>query len=87
MFFTAITTVAITLFIVGFFLIIIYDVQGVLSSVKSQVEVAVYLKDNITGELKTYLENEIKSWDEVSEVVYVSKDAALEKFKTGKCRK
>ena len=56
MFFTAITTVAITLFIVGFFLIIIYDVQGVLASVKSQVEVAVYLKDNITGELKTYLE-------------------------------
>lgn len=42
MFFTAITTVAITLFIVGFFLIIIYDVQGVLASVKSQVEVAVY---------------------------------------------
>jgi cell division transport system permease protein len=82
MFFTAITTVAITLFIVGFFLIIIYDVQGVLSSVKSQVEVAVYLKDNITGELKTYLENEIKGWNEVSEVVYVSKDAALEKFKT-----
>jgi len=82
MFFTAITTVAITLFIVGFFLIIIYDVQGVLASVKSQVEVAVYLKDNITVELKTYLEGEIKSWEEVSEVVYVSKDAALEKFKT-----
>ena len=82
MFFTAITTVAITLFIVGFFLIIIYDVQGVLSSVKSQVEVAVYLKDNITGELKTYLEDQIKGWEEVSEVVYVSKDAALEKFKT-----
>ena len=81
MFFTAITTVAITLFIVGFFLIIIYDVQGVLASVKSQVEVAVYLKDNITGELKTYLEDEIKGWEEVSEVVYVSKDAALEKFK------
>jgi cell division transport system permease protein len=81
MFFTAITTVAITLFIVGFFLIIIYDVQGVLASVKSQVEVAVYLKDNITGELKTYLEDEIKGWEEVSEVVYVSKEAALEKFK------
>ena len=81
MFFTAITTVAITLFIVGFFLIIIYDVQEVLTSVKSQVEVAVYLKDNITDELKTYLENEISGWDEISEVVYVSKEAALEKFK------
>jgi len=82
MFFTAITTVAITLFIVGFFLIIIYDVQGVLASVKSQVEVAVYLKDNITGDLKNYLENEIKGWEEVSEVVYISKEGALEKFKT-----
>jgi len=81
MFFTAITTVAITLFIVGFFLIIIYDVQGVLASVKSQVEVAVYLKDNITVELKTYLENEIRSWDEIAEVTYISKEQALEKFK------
>jgi cell division transport system permease protein len=81
MFFTAISTVAITLFIVGFFLIIVYDVQGVLTSIKSQVEVAVYLKDNITDELKGYLENEIKGWDEVAEVTYVSKDQALEKFK------
>ena len=81
MFFTAISTVAITLFIVGFFLIIVYDVQGVLTSIKSQVEVAVYLKDNITDELKVYLENEIKNWGEVDEVTFVSKDQALEKFK------
>ena len=81
MFFTAITTVAITLFIVGLFLILVYDVQGILTSIKGQVEVAVYLKDNITDELKSYLENEIKGWDEVSEVKYVSKDQALEKFK------
>jgi cell division transport system permease protein len=81
MFFTAITTVAITLFIVGFFLIVIYDVQGVLTSIKSQVEVAVYLKDNITDELKTYLENEIKGWDEVAEITYASKEQALGNFK------
>jgi cell division transport system permease protein len=81
MFFTAITTVAITLFIVGLFLILIFDVQGILTSIKSQVEVAVYLKENVTDELKSYLENEIKSWDEISEVKYVSKDQALEKFK------
>ena len=81
MFFTAITTVAITLFIVGFFLIVVYDVQGILASIKSQVEVAVYLKENITDELKTYLENEIKGWDEVAEVTYVSKEQAFEKFR------
>ncbi len=81
MFFTAITTVAITLFIVGFFIIIVFDIQGVLSSIKNQVEIAVYLKDNVTDELKTYLENEIKGWDEISQVNFVSKDQALEKFK------
>ncbi|MBE3093663.1 MAG: ABC transporter permease [Actinobacteria bacterium] len=81
MFFTAITTVAITLFIVGFFIIIVFDIQGILSSIKNQVEIAVYLKDNVTDELKTYLENEIKGWDEISQVNFVSKDQALEKFK------
>ena len=81
MFFTAITTVAITLFIVGFFIIIVFDIQGVLSSIKNQVEIAVYLKDNVTDELKTYLENEIKGWDEISQVNFISKDQALEKFK------
>jgi cell division transport system permease protein len=80
-FFTAITTVAITLFIVGFFVVIVFDVQGILSSIKNQVEIAVYLKDNISDELKTYVENEIKSWNEISQVNYISKDQALEKFK------
>lgn len=81
MFFSAITTVAITLFIVGFFIIIVFDIQGILSSIKNQVEIAVYLKDNVTDELKTYLENEIKGWDEISQVNFISKDQALEKFK------
>ncbi len=81
MFFTAVTTVAITLFIVGFFFILVYDIQGILTSVKSQVELAVYLKDNVTEEFKNYLEDQIKKWDEVKEVTYVSKEQALEKFK------
>jgi cell division transport system permease protein len=81
MFFTAITTVAITLFIVGFFLIVVYDIQGILNSVKSQVEVAVYLKDSANEELKEYLEGEISSWEEVAEVQYISKEQALEIFK------
>lgn len=79
--FTAITTVAITLFIVGFFAIIVYDIQGIMSSIKSQVELRVYLKDNISEELKEYIEHEIISWEETESVEYVSKDIALERFK------
>ena len=80
--FTAITTVAITLFIVGFFAIIVYDIQGIMSSIKSQVELRVYLKDEISEELKEYIEQEIISWEETKSVEYVSKDLALERFKT-----
>jgi cell division transport system permease protein len=79
--FTAITTVAITLFIVGLFSIVVYDIQAVLNSIRSQVEVAVYLKDNTTNQLKEYLENQIRQWPEIAEVKYISKDQALERFR------
>ncbi len=79
--FTAITTVAITLFIVGLFTIVVYDIQAVLNSIRSQVEVAVYLKDNTTNQLKEYLENQIRQWPEIAEVKYISKDQALERFR------
>jgi len=79
--FTAITTVAITLFIVGFFAIIVYDIQGIISSIKSDVELAVYLEDNISEELKEYIERYIISWEETDAVRYISKEQALERFK------
>lgn len=79
--FTAITTVTITLFIVGFFAIIVYDVQGIIGSIRSDVELAVYLEDNISEELKKYIEQEVISWKETDAVRYISKEQALERFK------
>jgi len=66
---------------VGFFAIIIYDIQGIIRSIESQVEVAVYLEDNISVELKDYIEQEVMSWEETERVTYVSKEQALERFK------
>ncbi len=79
--FTAITTVAITLFIVGFFSLIVYDIQGVINSVKSEVELEVYLEDDISEELREFIEREILSWKEVDSINFVSKEQALEEFK------
>lgn len=79
--FTAITTVAITLFIVGLFALIVYDIQGIIKSVKSEVELAVYLEDDISEELKNYIQQEVLSWEEIGSVNYVSKEQALERFK------
>ena len=79
--FTAITTVAITLFIVGFFAILVFDIQGIINSIKGQVELAIYLQDNISPQLEDYIETEINSWEETSEVKYISKEQALERFR------
>ena len=79
--FTAITTVAITLFIVGFFTVLVFDIQSILSSVKGQVELTVYMLDDISPELKDYIETEVNSWEETGEVKYISKEQALERFK------
>lgn len=79
--FTAITTVAITLFIVGFFTLIVYDIQGIINSVKGQVELAVYLEDGVSAELRDYIEERILSWEETGSVKYVSKEQALERFR------
>jgi len=79
--FTAITTVAITLFIAGFFTILVFDIQSIINSIRGQVELAVYLQDNVTPELKDYIEEEILSWEETENIVSVSKEQALERFK------
>ena len=79
--FTAITTVAITLFIVGFFTVLVFDIQSIINSIKGQVELAVYLQDNISPQLNDYIETEVKSWEETAEVKYISKEQALERFK------
>ncbi len=79
--FTAITTVAITLFMVGLFSVLVYDVMQILNSVKSQVEIAVYLEDNISDDLRDYLKEEITGWEETREIRYISKEMAMDQFK------
>lgn len=79
--FTAITTVAITLFIVGFFAVLVFDIQSIMNSIRGQVELAVYLQDNISPELNEYIEDEISSWEETENIIYISKEQALERFK------
>ena len=49
--------------------------------VKGEATIVVYLKDDISEELKENIEKEIKSWEEVKEVKYISKEQELERFK------
>lgn len=76
----AISTVAISLFMVGFFIFIAYDIRAGVTAVERQVEISVYLKDTVTPDAKDEMQKEIESWDDVRSVNYISKDEALQKF-------
>ncbi|OFI07503.1 cell division protein FtsX [Clostridium acetireducens DSM 10703] len=77
----SIATVAATLFILGVFMLTVLNVKQGITEVESKVEVKVFLKDDITINEKKQLENKIKDTDGVVEVIYESKEKALEKFK------
>jgi len=49
--------------------------------IKKEATIVVYLEDNISDELKESIEKEIKSWEEIKEVKYISKEEAFERFK------
>jgi len=49
--------------------------------IKREATIVVYLNDNISDDLKENIEKEIKSWEEVKEVKYISKEEAFERFK------
>ncbi len=76
----AISTVAISLFIVGLFSFLIYNARAVIDAIERQVEISVYLKDDTSPQARDTLEEEIRSWEEVRSVKYISKEQALERF-------
>lgn len=79
----AVTTVAICLFISGFFVILYNVVANSIESVESKVEVEIFLKDTAPPEKIQKLQTEILSWDEIADngVTYVSKDEAMERLR------
>jgi cell division transport system permease protein len=56
-------------------------VRNVFTGMSGQLEIVIYLKDNLRPEDKELLKNKIKEMEGVKEVVYVSKDEAWKRFK------
>lgn len=76
----AIIQVAISLLMVGTLAIVIYDSRQVIKAIERQVEISVYLEDDISEEFLHKYENEIRSWNEIENVEYRSKEKAMEKL-------
>jgi cell division transport system permease protein len=77
----AVSTVAISLLLLGGVQILGMVVGNMTRSWEAKVEVSVFLLDNITDGERQALVNQLSNMDEVEDVTYVSKEQAYEDFK------
>jgi cell division transport system permease protein len=79
----AIMVTSISLILLGFVGMIVHSGNGLSASLNRRVdEIRVFLKDDVTTEERASLERFIRKMTEVKSVRYISKEQALEDFKT-----
>ncbi len=77
----SIGTVAVSLFIFGMFLMLVMNMNKMVDTMESQVQIKVYLEDDFSREDAKDLEKELKQMQGVEKVTFVTKEEAMEKFK------
>ncbi len=77
--FASIGTVAVSLFILGVFFILVMNMTKMAAALESQVQISVYLQENLQD--KTEIENKIKKINSVAKVEFFTKAQALEILK------
>ncbi len=73
----SITSVIAALLVIAIFFIIVLNVDYAASKLESQIEMMVYLQDNLSETIVSSMASEIKTIDGVKEVQFISKDQAL----------
>ncbi len=75
--FASISTVAVSLFVLGMFLIIVLNMNRMASMLESQVQINVYLDDKLKGAEIDNLEDDLKKMQGIESVQYVSREDAI----------
>ncbi|NLO82646.1 MAG: ABC transporter permease [Clostridiales bacterium] len=78
----SITAIMVALFVLGLILVIAFNLDVMVENMESKMEITIYLKDETTEEQRLTIENNIRSWEGVYEIVFVSKQEALDKWRT-----
>jgi cell division transport system permease protein len=80
--FVSIITIGASLFFMTLIGLGIYNINGLLKQTEKQSDIAVYLKDDFSGDKKKVasLTSQISSYPQVKKIEFVSKDSALSKF-------
>lgn len=75
--FASIGTVAVSLFILGMFLIIVMNMNRMASMLESQVQINVYLSDELKGSDIDDIEEDLNKMQGIESVKYVSREEAI----------
>ncbi len=77
----AVGTISMAMLIVGFFLIVFFNVQSAVNAMGDRLEISVYLKDGLTQHEQDFLLHRLTEEPGVKKVAYLSKAEALAQFK------
>ena len=78
----SVTTVALSLLILGMFLVLALNLNNMAAALESQVQITVYLQDNLTEKQVRDLGSQITKLSGVTHVSFINKNEAMERFKT-----
>jgi cell division transport system permease protein len=70
-------TITVSFLVLGLFLVIFLNVQGLMAEWGRRIQVTAYLTDSVSGERVSRLTERVRGFEEVQEVQYRSKDEAL----------
>ena len=77
----AISTVAISLLVLGLFLVLVFNINNMASMLESQVQITVYVKDEVSADKLTELKGQLTKTTGVTKVGFTSKEQAMKDFR------
>ena len=75
-------TIALSLFILGLFLLVTFNLYGAIEHLRTRVEVEIYLKDGAPARQIAALKETVGAMPEVQDVRYVDKEMAASEFRS-----
>ena len=74
--FASIGTVAVSLFVLGVFLLLVLNMNRMASALESQVQISVYLEDELSADDRRDIASDIEALQGIESIHYISKDEA-----------
>ena len=78
--FASIGTIAVSLFVLGVFLILVMNMNKMAASLESQVQISVYINDQLPEEGRKEIERMTRELKSVAAIEYVPREVALKKL-------